>query len=123
MRPLFSLFALLPIAALACGPATPDPHLGGTESNAAPAPGQSAPAGADRTVVDVDPVTTSVSVDGMKRICDEHLKAAQDLVDRIKSLKGAPPEKLTYAATLGRLDQVSLQIAEGGQLPYLMAVA
>ena len=121
--PLRGLLALLPVAALACGPSAPEPHLGIPLTNTAAPGGPAASAAAEPTVSDVDPVTTSLSVDGMKRTCDEHLQVAQRLVDRIKSLRGAPPERLTYDATLGRMDQVALQIAEAGQLPYLMAVS
>jgi thimet oligopeptidase len=118
---------LLPALALACGPAAPEPHLpaGGAVTNtAAPASAPPpAPTGPDPVVADGDPLAGTLSVDGQRRVCDEHLKAAQDLVDRIKTLKGAPADKLTYDATLGRMDQVSLQLAEAGQLAYLMAVA
>lgn len=119
-----ALLALLP--ALACGPAAPEPMLptpatASASASAPPAPPP--PSGPDPTVSDADPITGALSVDAQKRMCDEHLAAAQELVDRIKALKDAPPEKLTYEATLGRMDQVSLQIAEAGQLPYLMGLA
>ncbi|APR76120.1 Thimet oligopeptidase [Minicystis rosea] len=118
------LVALLPVLALACGPAAPEPQTPGEPpAPSAGAAATPAPSGADPVVTDADPVGTTISVEGMKRTCDDHLKAAQDLIDRIKSLKGAPAEKLTYDATLGRMDQVALRLAEGGQLPYLMAVA
>jgi thimet oligopeptidase len=125
MRRFALLPALLTTLALACGPATPEPQVAGVSNTAAPNASSAPPApkGPDPTIGDADPVTGLLSVEGQKRTCDEHLKAAQDLVDRIKSLQGAPPEKLTYEATLGRLDQVALHLAEGGQLPYLMAVA
>src|SRR5262249_34115803 len=68
-------------------------------------------------------VPPSLSVEGVKRICDDHLGAAATLVERIKAKKGAPPAELTYEATLGRFDHVMLEVMEASQLPYLMAVA
>jgi thimet oligopeptidase len=116
---LASSLALFP----ACGPATPtaaDPVAasasdGGTAARAAFGP--------EPVVSDDDPVPPAMSVDGEKRICDDHLKNAASLLDRIKALKGAPAAELTYDATLGRFDRAVLETLEAGQLPYLMAVS
>jgi thimet oligopeptidase len=117
--PLRALAALLPLAALACAGA-PDAHLSYSVGTATAAPG---PSGPDPSVSDEDPVSGNLGVEAVKRMCDEHLALAQQLLDRIRSLKGAPPEKLTFEVTLGRMDQVMLQIGEAGQLPYLLGVA
>jgi thimet oligopeptidase len=117
---LVALVAATTLHALACTPPPEPPQAPAPTTTAPASPAAAAP---DPTVDDADPVKGNITVEGVKRVCDEHLKAAAVLVDRIKGLKGAPPDKLTYQATLGRMDQISLQIAEAGQLPYLMAVA
>src|SRR6185369_2813507 len=71
--------------------------------------GPNGPAGAPRPVVlaplaaphDVDPVGSGLTVEGVKHVCDDHLEAAAALVLRLKQLKGAPAERLTYEDTLG----------------------
>lgn len=124
-------FALLfPVLALgACGPApepvtppgpTPPTVVGGSASSVSAAPAL----GPDvRPSADFDPVAVGMSVDGAKRLCDEHLKAAQALVERIKTLKGAAPAQLTYDAVLGRFDDVVLEVDSAGEFNQLTAVA
>ena len=115
--------AILPVFALACAPpAAPGAHAPSTVVSSTPGQ-RTAASGPDPSVTDGDPVAGAMTVDGVKRTCDEHIAAALDLIERIKSLKGAPPEKLTFEGTLGRLDQVALQIAEASQVPYLLAEA
>lgn len=125
---LRALCTFLPLLSLACGPSGPEPLLatppqptgvGAGVASARP-PAQVGP---DPTITDADPVISALTVEGAKRICDDHLKAAEDLLARIRALKGAPSTALTYEATLGRFDQMQLQIAEAGQLPYLLGVA
>jgi thimet oligopeptidase len=119
-----SLVALFPLLWLACAPpGGPEPLLPQQGTTGTPEARPPAPTGPDPSVTDVDPVTSALTVEGEKRVCDDHLKAAQDLLARIRSLKGAPAAEVTYEATLGRFDQVQLQIAEAGQLPYLLGVA
>ena len=120
------LLAVLVVASLtasaACGPslqAALDQPPAGTPAAGGP-PQAASP---DPIVSDADPVPPGLSVDGEKRVCDDHLKAAAALVGRIKALKSAPPAELTYDATLGRFDRAVLETLEGGQMPYLMAVA
>jgi thimet oligopeptidase len=72
---------------------------------------------------DFDPVAIGMSVDGAKRLCDEHLKSAKDLIEQIKTLKGAPAAELTYDKTLGRFDDVVVEINSAAEFPYLVAVA
>jgi thimet oligopeptidase len=120
-----AIAGLLPLLILsACGPAGPEPALPQAGSTSAtPGAGVPADTGPEPVIGDADPVPSGLTVDGVKRICDEHLKTAQALADRIKAQKGAPPERLSYASTLGRMDQIALQIDEAGELPYLLAVA
>jgi thimet oligopeptidase len=70
-----------------------------------------------------DPVAIGTTAAGVKSLCDDHLSAAQAHVDAIKALKGAPPDKLTYAATVGRFDDMVLELNSAGEFPYLMGVA
>ena len=128
-RPRRFLAALVPVLALAsCGPA-PEPvtPLGGEPPPASAAPSASAaPAAAGpevRPSADFDPVSVGMSVDGAKRLCDDHLKAAQALVDRIKTLKGAAAPALTYDAVLGRFDDVVLEVDSAAEFNQLTAVA
>lgn len=117
-----ALVGLLAATLLACSP-TPDARVPAAAVTTTAVVAAAPAVAPDPEVDDADPVAKNIGVEAVKRVCDEHLRAAAELVERIKSLKGAPTERLTYEATLGRMDQVSLQIAEAGQLPYLMAVA
>lgn len=127
-RPRRLLAALAPVLALAaCGPA-PEPvtPLGQGAPPASATPSAAAPPAAAREVrpsADFDPVSVGMSVDGAKRLCDDHLKAAQALVDRIKTLKGAPAPALTYDAVLGRFDDVALEVDSAAEFNQLTAVA
>src|SRR3954471_6098735 len=121
---------LLPVLALAaCGPApepvTPkEPTPPTVASGATPSAAPAAPQGPEvRPSADFDPVSVGMSVDGAKRLCDDHLKAAQALVDRIKTLKGAAAPQLTYDAVLGRFDDVALEVDSAAEFNQLTAVA
>lgn len=70
-----------------------------------------------------DPVAAGMSAQGVVALCDEHLKAADKLLNELKALKGAPPEKLTKDSVLRRFDQMILELNNAGEFPYLMAVA
>jgi len=61
--------------------------------------------------------------DGVTKLCDERLAKAKTLVDSIKALKGASPDKLTYASTIGRFDDVILEVTNASAFPYLMGMA
>jgi len=117
--------ALLPLLAIAACGSPPQPA---TPSDAPPALAVGgAPTAAlvaeVRPTADFDPVSIGMSVDGAKRLCDDHLKAAQALVERIKTLKGAAPAALTYDAVIGRFDDVILEIDTAGEFNQLTAVA
>ncbi|MGK4004129.1 M3 family metallopeptidase [Sorangium sp. So ce1036] len=121
-----SLLSLLLLAACGAGAPTgavPPPPAPGSAAPAAPSPPTAtlrpeAPARAE-----LDPVAVGMTVSGVKRLCDEHLSAAARHLDAIRALKGAPPEELTYAATLGRFDDAVLEVNSAGDFPYLMGVA
>jgi len=70
-----------------------------------------------------DPVHVGMSVEGVTKLCDDHLAEAQKLLDKLKGLKGAAADKLTYEATLGTFDDLIAQINAAGEFPYLMGVA
>ncbi len=122
-RALAVAASLASLAAPGCTPSTqtmlrePPPAVTPAQAR------QAADAVPEAVVSDADPVPPGLTVDGAKRMCDQHLAAAAALVARIKALKGAPAAELTYDATLGRFDRAVLETLEAGQMPYLMAVA
>jgi thimet oligopeptidase len=124
MLRLRTLAALSLATLAACGPATPAPVVGPAPGPVATAAKPSAgPEAPEPVVSDADPLPLGFTVEGVKKVCDDHLAAAATLVARIKALKGAPAAELTYDATLGRFDRAVLETLEAGQVPYLMAVA
>jgi thimet oligopeptidase len=70
-----------------------------------------------------DPLATGLTATGVTRLCDDHLAAAKKYVDEIRALAGAPSDKLTYEATLGRLDEVILETRDAQEFPHLMSLA
>jgi thimet oligopeptidase len=120
LRPrLLAPFALaLALAAVACDeppPATP------AQPTAAPV-AELPPSPASTEIAPFDPVGDGETAEGIKRVCDQHLAAAQAIVDRIKKLNGAPADKLTYEATLGAFDDVLFEVENASQFPYLIAL-
>ncbi len=118
---LASLVSLVSLGFLGCG-ASGQAVLVDAQPSQAGAP-RAAALGPDPVVSDADPVPPALSVDGEKRICDEHLRNAAAMIEHIKALRGAPPAELTYESTLGRFDRAILETYEAEQLPYLMGVA
>jgi thimet oligopeptidase len=70
-----------------------------------------------------DPLAGGVTAESQKRLCDDHLMAAQAIADTIRALAGAPADKLTYEATLGAFDDVIAETHDAQELPHLMALA
>ena len=70
-----------------------------------------------------DPVAVGLTVDGVTRLCDDHLKLAQSMLNEIKALKGAPTTTLSYATTIGRFDDAMAEVSDAQSFPYLMGVA
>jgi thimet oligopeptidase len=130
MRVPHSLVRLLPVLLLTACVAAP-------EANSPAAPGSPSPSAADaprpaergaaaRTpgpTADFDPVAVGMTVEGAKRLCTEHLQTADALVQQIRALKKAPASELTYDATVGRFDDVLLEVGSASEFPYLLAVA
>ena len=114
---------LLFTAALAssCTPHGPEPLSPGqpVASNSASYP----PEQPDPPEPEFDPVSLGMTVAGVTKLCDDNLAKAQRHIDTIKQLKGAPPERLTYASTLGRFDDAILAYSSAAEFPYLMGVA
>lgn len=134
-RRLRRLAAPLALAGLsaACGP-TPEPTTPGTATistiNTSPKSAQAmssdtsaSTASAQASAPEFNPVAVGMTQAGVQKLCDDHLKKADELLAQIKALKGAPADKLTYEATLGRFDQMVLELNNAGEFPYLMAVA
>ncbi|WP_437747876.1 M3 family metallopeptidase [Sorangium sp. So ce1504] len=121
------LLSLLLLVACNAGPQTGGVSSPATAGSAAPqgatsTPATTAPSEAPPRA-EFDPVAQGLTVEGVKQLCDEHLRAAEGHLDAIRALRGAPPEKLTYAATLGRFDDAALEVNSAGEFPYLMGVA
>ncbi|MCK6593463.1 MAG: M3 family metallopeptidase, partial [Polyangiaceae bacterium] len=115
----------------ACGPAPePDVPIGGAPTPTVSATLTSAPtspmppdAPPTSSAPVFDPVPIGMTVEGVTKVCDDHLKAAEALLNDIKALKGAPADKLTFEATFGRFDRMVLELNNAGEFPYLMGVA
>ncbi len=128
--PSFALVSLA-LALLACGGSTPEPVTtpktpedtaktsAETTQKAATSPTPT-PAAAKPAF---DPVAIGMTPDGTRKLCDDHLAKAALLVGEIKALNGASADKLTFEATVGRFDDVLLELASAGEFPYLMGVA
>ena len=116
------LASLLPLALLGCTPEV-QPVLRSPDGAPSAAPPVAAGPLPEPLAPDTDPVPLALTVDGAKRICDDHLQAAQAFVDSIAALDGKPAAELTYEATLGRLDRAAFEVSDAAQLPYLMGQA
>lgn len=124
-RPRPALLTLLLLAS--CASAPPDPAAPAaaqvSAAQAATSPAPVAPPEAPQARAEFDPVATGMTPSGVEKLCDDHLRAAEEHLQAIKALKGAPADELTYAATLGRFDNIVLEVNSAGDFPYLMAVA
>jgi len=125
MRIRSLIFSSLVLALAACGGSTVVTETSptgvataptSTEAKADPPP--PAPAKPE-----FDPVAVGMTPDGVRKLCDDHLAQAASYAAEIRALKNAPADKLTYASTVGRFDDVILELASAGEFPYLMGVA
>jgi thimet oligopeptidase len=113
---------------VACGPApvavapTPTSTVAVTPVPTAE-PSASSTAMTPEAPAEFDPVSLGMTVDGVKKLCDDHLALAQKLLDQLKGLKGAAADKLTYDSTLGVFDDIVLELNAASEFPYLMGVA
>jgi thimet oligopeptidase len=71
---------------------------------------------------DVDPVASGLTVRGIQSLCDEHLERAQSLLESIQSLDNAPAQSLNWDNTIGRYDEIVLELSVAGGFPSLMAL-
>lgn len=78
---------------------------------------------AEAPAPEFDPVAQGMTPEGVVKLCEERLAKAKTLAESIKALKGASPDKLTYAATIGRFDDVILEMTNASAFPYLMGLA
>ena len=122
------ILSITAVLLAACGPppepVTPPPANTTVTPVATAAPSTTATAMIPETPAsEFDPVRTGMTAQGVKDLCDDHLASAKKLLDQLKSLKGAPAEKLTYEATLGAFDDVLSELNSAGEFPYLMGVA
>jgi thimet oligopeptidase len=67
-----------------------------------------------------DPVPSGFTVEGVTKLCDEHLAKAKKLTDGIRALKDAPDEMLTWEVTFGALDDAILALELASTVPSLM---
>lgn len=124
------LSALLPLALLAAacgpnptpGPTTPLPQPPEVKP-AEPIKDSEEPVKPSAARPELDPVAVAMTPEGVKKLCDDRLQLAQQHLDAIKALKGKPAAELTYQGTLGRFDEIVLEINSAGEFPYLMGVA
>jgi thimet oligopeptidase len=70
-----------------------------------------------------DPVAVGLTPAGVTKLCDDHLKSGQALLDQIKALKGGAADALTYASTIGKFDDAMAEVSNAQSFPYLMGVA
>ncbi|HEY8074338.1 MAG TPA: oligopeptidase A, partial [Labilithrix sp.] len=61
--------------------------------------------------------------EGIVRLCDESLARARATLDDVRALDGKADAELTWATTLGKIDQARVAIRNAGDFPALMAVA
>ena len=73
--------------------------------------------------LDIDPVAVGMSADGIVKLCDESLATAEKLLAEIRALDKAGEDAITFAATIGKLDDATLAIRNGSEFAELMAVA
>jgi thimet oligopeptidase len=116
-RSLYLAFAF----AAACTPAMEPPSVPGP-TTARPSSTVLAAPSVARVVPAFDPVKLGLTADGEIKLCEDHLKSAQTILDEIKSLAHAPPAALTYATTIGRFDDAIGEIGNAQSFPGLMVL-
>jgi thimet oligopeptidase len=115
-----SLLCLFPVVA-ACGSRGPSASAGSSPPVTTAAPPVDAAAATPPPAF--DPVALGNTAEGIRAVCDDHLALAQKHLERLRAMKGAPAEKLTYDATLGLFDDVVFEVQNASAFPSLMAVA
>lgn len=64
-----------------------------------------------------------LAIKGVEELCDQSLARGVATLDEVRALDGAPDAAITWEATLGKLDRVTLAFGNAGDFPGLMAVA
>src|SRR5262249_39735968 len=106
-------FVPVVVMSAACGSTPPSAVSAPTPSASAASPrSTAAPADAD---AEPDPVPMALTAQGIIKHCDDHLAAAQKLLEQMKALRGASADKLTYDATLGRFDDIVSEVSTAGE--------
>lgn len=127
MRTRFSTVLSFALAFSACGGTKPEVSTPTPQASASAAASAQTtpepPQAATPATPDFDPVAQGLTPEGVTKLCDERLAKAKQHLDQIKTLKGASPDKLTYASTIGRFDEVILEVTNGSAFPYLMGLA
>jgi thimet oligopeptidase len=70
----------------------------------------------------IDPVEEGQTVEGITRLCDDHIGRARELLREIKALKDQPVEALGWDAVMGKVDEISVELGLAAGYPALMAV-
>lgn len=68
----------------------------------------------------LDPILSSMTVDGVRACSDGHLAKAAAIVANIRALKDAPEEALTWEVTFGAFDDCALALELSATVPSLM---
>src|SRR5580692_7492132 len=113
------LLVLVPLLVFACEN-TPEPL---TPPQPGPPPASAPSAERAPPPPMFDPLAAGLTPEGQTRLCDDHLAAAQKLVEAIRAGKGASPGELTYETTIGRFDDAIVETHDAAELPHLMALA
>ncbi|PIE05780.1 MAG: oligopeptidase A, partial [Sorangium cellulosum] len=71
---------------------------------------------------EVDPVASGLTVQGVTALCDEHIGRATTIFEGIKKLENEPDASLTWDNTLGRFDEIGLELSIANGFPSLMAL-
>jgi thimet oligopeptidase len=69
-----------------------------------------------------DPLAVPMNVEGLKKVCDDHLAAATTILGELRAKKTAPEADLTFAGVLGRLDDARLELENARMLPILLGL-
>jgi thimet oligopeptidase len=108
------------------GPTTPTPATPIASSSSAGSVSSAAPTPPPMTALaplDVDPVAVGMTAEGIVELCDESLATAEKLLAEIRTLAAAKDDALTFAATIGKLDDATLAMRNGSEFAELMSVA
>jgi thimet oligopeptidase len=73
--------------------------------------------------LDIDPVAVGMTADGIVKLCDESLATAEGLLAEIRALDKGADGALTFASTIGKLDDATLAMRNGSEFAELMSVA